>query len=94
MMNQVANAETADSTYQTLYKIGGVAALIAAALILGDVIVLAIYPQPSTISDWFMLFQSNKIVGLLDLWGTQHVTAQHRKLLRRSRQRYVNVGLK
>jgi hypothetical protein len=71
MMNQVANAEPADSTYQNLYKIGGVAALIAAALVLGDVIVLAIYPPPGTIRDWFMLFQGNKIVGLLDLWGLE-----------------------
>jgi hypothetical protein len=67
-MNQDANAETPDSTYQELYKFGGAAALIAALLILGEIVVLAIYPQPGNISDWFMLFQSNKIVGLLDLW--------------------------
>jgi len=67
-MNQVANAETPDSTYHQLYKSGGAAALIAAFLILGEVVVLAIYPQPSTISDWFVLFQNNPIVGLLDLW--------------------------
>ena len=71
MMNQVTNAETADSTYQSLYKIGGAAALIAAVLILGDVVVLAIYPQPNAISDWLILFQSNSIVGLLDLWGLE-----------------------
>ncbi len=71
MMNQVANAETADPTYQSLYKIGGVAALVAAVLILGEVVVLAIYPQPNTISDWFMVFQSNSIVGLLDFWGLE-----------------------
>jgi hypothetical protein len=71
MMNQVGNAETADSTYQSLYKIGGAAALIAAVLILGDVVVLAIYPQPNAISDWLILFQSNSIVGLLDLWGLE-----------------------
>jgi len=70
-MKQVANAETADSTYQSLYKLGGAAALIVAALILGDVVVLAIYPQPNTISDWFMLFQRNSIVGLLDSWGLE-----------------------
>ncbi|MBN1890787.1 MAG: DUF4386 family protein [Thermoflexales bacterium] len=71
MTSQVANAETVDSTYQNLYKIGGVAALIAAALVLGDVVVLAIYPQPNTISDWFMLFPSNSIVGLVDFWGLE-----------------------
>ena len=71
MMNQVVKAETADSTYQSLYKIGGAAALFAAVLILGDVVVLAIYPQPNAISDWLILFQSNSIVGLLDLWGLE-----------------------
>ncbi len=71
MMNQVANAETADSTYQSLYKLGGAAALVVAVLILSDVVVLAIYPQPNTISDWFMLFRSNSIVGLLDFWGLE-----------------------
>lgn len=40
-------------------------------LILGDVVVLAIYPQPDPIIDWFALFQSNSIVGLLDLWGLE-----------------------
>lgn len=71
MMNQVANAETVDSTYQNLYKIGGVAALIAAVLILAEVVVLAIYPPPNTISDWFMLFQSNSAIGFLDFWGLE-----------------------
>jgi hypothetical protein len=71
VMNQVTNAETADSTYQSLYKIGGAAALIATVLILGDVVGLTIYPQPNTIGDWLMLFQSHTIVGLLDLWGLE-----------------------
>jgi hypothetical protein len=67
-MNRVAVTETVDLTYQSLYKPGGVAALIAAVLVLGEVVVLAIYPQPGTIRDWFMLFQSNRIIGLMDLW--------------------------
>lgn len=67
-MNRVADTETVDLTYQSLYKPGGVAALIAAVLVLGEVVVLAIYPQPGTIRDWFMLFQSNRIIGLMDLW--------------------------
>ena len=59
MMNQFANAETADSAYKSLYKLGGAAALIVAVLTLGEVIGLTFYPQPCTVSDWFMLFQSN-----------------------------------
>lgn len=71
MTNQVINTETADSTYQNLYKVGGVAALVVAMLILGEVVVLAIYPPPNTISDWFMLFQSNSVIGFLDFWGLE-----------------------
>ena len=68
MMNQFANAETADAAYKSLYKLGGAAALIVAGLTLGEVMGLTFYPQPSTVSDWFMLFQSNRIIGLLDFW--------------------------
>ncbi|HZD60635.1 MAG TPA: DUF4386 family protein [Anaerolineae bacterium] len=71
MMNQVTDAETADSAYKSLYILGGVAALIAAVLILSEVIVIAFYPQPSTISGWFMLFQSSRIIALLDFWGLE-----------------------
>jgi hypothetical protein len=42
-----------------------------AALTVGEVIGLAFFPQPATVSDWFMLFQSNPIVGLLDFWGLE-----------------------
>jgi hypothetical protein len=70
-MSQVPDAETADSTFKSLYKLGGAAALIVAGLTLGEVIVLAFYPQPGTISDWFILFQSNKLIGLLDFWGLE-----------------------
>jgi hypothetical protein len=51
-----------------LCKLGGAAALIVALLTLGEVIALAIYPQPGTIIDWYALFQNNWIVGLLDFW--------------------------
>jgi len=70
-MKQLANTQTADVAYHSLYKIGGAAALFAAVLILGDVVVLALHPPPATIHDWFMLFQSHSIIGLLDLWGIE-----------------------
>ena len=71
MMNQVTNAETADSAYKSLYKLGGAAALIVVVLTLSEVIGLAFYPQPGTVSDWFVLFQSNRLIGLLDFWGLE-----------------------
>ncbi len=70
-MNQVTNAETADSACKSLCKLGGAAALIVVVLTLSEVIGLTFYPQPSTVSGWFMLFQSNRIIGLLDFWGLE-----------------------
>lgn len=70
-MNEVLNSEPADSAYESLYKVGGVAALIVAVLTLSEVIVFAFYPQPSTVSDWFLLFQNNKFIGFLDFWGLE-----------------------
>lgn len=70
-MNQVTNVETDDSAYKSLYKLGGAAALIVVVVTLGEVVGFIFYPQPSTVSDWFMLFESNRIIGLLDFWGLE-----------------------
>ena len=71
MMNQVTDAQIADPACRSLYKLGGAAALIVVVLTLSEVIGLTFYPQPTTVSDWFMLFQSNRIIGLLDFWGLE-----------------------
>lgn len=68
MSDRVSEVESVDPAYKSLYRIGGVAALVAAVLMLGVLIVFTIYPQPGTVGDWFELFQSNKIIGLLDFW--------------------------
>ena len=71
MVDRVADVETADSAYTNLYRLGGAAALVVVVLMLGVVIGFTVYPQPSTVSDWFELFQSNKVIGLLDFWGLE-----------------------
>jgi len=71
MVYRDSDVDTATSAYKSLYRIGGVAALVAAGLIIGLLISFTLYPQPSTVSDWFELFQSNKIIGLLDFWGLE-----------------------
>jgi hypothetical protein len=38
-------------------------------LTLSEVVFLAVYPQPSTVSVWFALFQRNRIIGLFSFWG-------------------------
>ncbi len=70
-MNQVTDTETAAPNYRTLYKLGGVAAWIVAVLTLVEIVFFTFYPQPSTVSEWFMLFQRNKIIGFLDFWGLE-----------------------
>lgn len=45
--------------------------MIVAVLILGMAIAFTLYSQPATVSDWFELFQRNKILGLLDFWGLE-----------------------
>lgn len=71
MPKHLAPAETADSPDRSLYKLGGTAAGIAAVLILGELIGLIFYPQPGTVRDWFLLFQQNRLIGLLDFWGLE-----------------------
>jgi len=66
-LNQVTDAETADSRWKGLYKVGGVAALIIAVLLLCEIIVFSVWPQPNTVMGYFELFQENWLVGLLDL---------------------------
>lgn len=64
-MNQVTDAETADSRWKGLYKVAGVAALISLVIIPIQIIVFIASPPPSTAIDWFTLFQNNKLLGLL-----------------------------
>jgi hypothetical protein len=71
MRNQAATAETADSAHKSLYKLGGAAAFLVVVLTLGEVVAHSLYPQPSTVSGWFALFQGNWLIGLLDFWGLE-----------------------
>jgi hypothetical protein len=60
-------AEIADSDWNWLYKIGGVAALLSVVFFPIQIAVYLISPPPDTVIGWFGLFQTNKLVGLLDL---------------------------
>lgn len=66
--NQVTHTENADSCWKGLYRIGGAAALIAAVLLLTEIIIFTIWPQPSTVTDYFALFQTSRLIGLLDFY--------------------------
>ena len=56
-----------------LFKYGGVAALIAALMTLGEIISQAISPLPGTVVDWFCLFDQNRLVGIIQFWGLEVV---------------------
>jgi hypothetical protein len=60
-----------DPGFSRLFTIGGAAALAAAALMLGEVVALALYPPPETVDGWFALFQTTPAVALLDFWGLE-----------------------
>ena len=56
-----------DSAWKSLYRIGGVAALAILAFIPVQIAVFLIWPPPTTVTDWFALFQSNGLVGMIDM---------------------------
>lgn len=67
-MNQVTDAETADSAWKSLYRVGGVAALVAGVIFrrnLGpEVSLFSVQKPPDAVVDWFALLQNNKLLGL------------------------------
>jgi hypothetical protein len=66
--NQVTYIETADSRWNWLYKIGGLAALIVFVLFLIGIIgIIAVGRQPATANDWSTPFQNNWLVVLFKL---------------------------
>ncbi len=64
--NQVTDAETADSRWKGLYKVGGAAALLILVFIVLQSIVFIASPPPTTVDGWFTLFQNNRLIGLID----------------------------
>jgi hypothetical protein len=68
MTNQVTHAESSGSDWEGLYKVGGAAALIVTVLLTIEIIVFTAYPLPSTVIGYFTLLQSDKLLGLLDLY--------------------------
>jgi hypothetical protein len=61
-------SETRDIEWKSMFRIGGISALIVTAFFLIDMIVLVVFrPYPETASGWFVLLQNKRIVGLLSL---------------------------
>lgn len=69
MANQVTDAQATDPTWNSLYRVGGAAALFGVAMIPVQFIVFMTWSPPNAIAGWFALFQSNKLAGLLAFEG-------------------------
>ncbi len=57
----------ADARWTSLYRIGGAAALIIALLIPLQAAVFIVSPPPGAVVDYLTLYQTNRLLGLLDL---------------------------
>lgn len=55
-----------DAGWTTVYRVGGVAALVSVGVIVAAVPVYIVSPPPTAVADWFALFHRNAILGLLD----------------------------
>jgi hypothetical protein len=69
-LNQDIHIEAADPNWQSLYQIGGVAALLAVLTALIEIIITFLpggMTSSETVIDWFTLFQNNPFLGLRNL---------------------------
>jgi hypothetical protein len=66
---QASSMSPAESNarWKSLYRIGAAAALVGVALIPVQIIIFVVWPPPTTVTDWFTLFQDNWLLGLLSL---------------------------
>ena len=66
-------AETTDPSWRSLYRLGGMAALIIVALAIVQIIFFVVWPPPgfgsdvSTVMGYFSLLQDNRLLGLFHL---------------------------
>lgn len=65
---KTTNIQTVDSKWASLYRIGGVAALVAGIVfrrnIGAEIILFTGQTTPNTVADWFTLLQNNSLLGV------------------------------
>lgn len=62
-----STAEATDVVWKSLYIVGGVAALTIVVFTVIQIVVFIASPPPSTVTDWFALFEKSTLRGLLDM---------------------------
>jgi hypothetical protein len=71
---QPAAAQTLEASWKSLCKIGGVAALLATVLFVGDIVILITgNAMLGNASGWLTLMQNDRVAGLLQLFFTDLV---------------------
>ncbi len=61
------STETEDSSRESFYIVGGLAALAIVAIVIIQAPIFILYPQPTTVLGHFTQIQNNKLLGLVDL---------------------------
>lgn len=56
-----------EGRWKTLYRTAGLAALAVVALMPVQMAVFVMWPIPTTVTEWFQLFQDNALVGLINM---------------------------
>jgi len=72
LTHQAPDVEAKHPAWDSLYTVGGTAGLIVAALLVLEVVIFIVWPQPAwpqpnSVLNWFALFQRNRLIGLLDM---------------------------
>lgn len=67
MIDQPVNTETLNSAWKPLYRIGAIVALMMLVIIPIQGFIYFKWPPPTTVIDWFTLFQKKPFLGLLSL---------------------------
>jgi hypothetical protein len=57
----------ASADWRFVYRAAGIAALAVVGLMPLQIAVFVVWPPPTTVADWFALFQQNPIVGLMNM---------------------------
>ncbi len=67
---QITNDQATDTKWKSLYKAGGVGALIVGTLLLVEMIAYLTTSAPdlTDTAGWFNLFHNNRFIGLNRLW--------------------------
>ncbi len=64
---QLSSTPGLDPAWKGLYRVGAAAALIVAVLTPVQVVLFLSWPPPGSVGGYFTLFQSNRLLGLIDL---------------------------